>query len=220
MLRTAELFDLSALPAWLRELIDPDAPWVALARMDRLLADLEDRREGRIHPSAQVDGPVFLAPDAHIGPGAWVVGPAWIGPGAEVGHAAVVRGGSVLAAGSKVGHASEVKRSLLLPGAKVPHFNYVGDSILGSGVNLGAGVKLANFKNDGGEVRVDGEGIGLRKFGAAVGDGVAIGCNAVLMPGTILGARSVVYSGVVLRGVVPADTVVKLRQPLQHDTRS
>lgn len=211
MTTTAELFDARRLPDALAPLLAPERPWDVLRALDGFVAAIGDRREGAVHPTAVVEGPVAIEAGARVGPFAWIVGPAWIGAGAEVGHAAIVRGGCVLAPGATVGHASEVKRALLLPGAKAPHFNYVGDSVLGADCNLGAGVKLANLKNDGGEVHVDGEATGLRKFGAAIGDDVHIGCNAVLSPGTILGARTVVYAGAVLRGVVRADAIVKHR---------
>jgi len=104
-----------------------------------------------------------------------------------------------------VGHATEVKHSVLLPGAKAPHFNYVGDSILGKDVNLGAGTKLSNLRNDGGEVhlRVGGERVasGLRKFGALLGEGAALGCNSVTNPGVVLGCNSVVWPNVTVTGV-------------------
>ncbi|MEX2501629.1 MAG: hypothetical protein WD336_04575 [Trueperaceae bacterium] len=220
MSTTAELFDLDRLPDALRSLLLPEHPWEVLAALDGFVAAIEDGRSGTVHPTALVDGPVQVAPGASIGPFAWVEGPAWIGPNVEIGHAAVVRGGCVLADGAKVGHASEVKRSLLLPGAKVPHFNYVGDSVIGCDANLGAGVKLANFKNDGGTIRIDGVDLGLRKFGAAIGDGVAIGCNAVLAPGTVIGRGTVVYAGAVLRGVIGADRIVKHRPVLDVAERS
>jgi len=211
MQSTAELFDASRLPPALRILLTPERPWEVLAALDGFVAGLSDHREGAVHPSAIVEGQVVLEAGASIGPFAWVRGPAWIGEGAEIGHAAVVRGGCIMAAGAKIGHASEVKRSLLLPGAKAPHFNYVGDSVLGADVNLGAGVKLANLKNDGSEVHVGEVATGLRKFGAALGDGVQIGCNAVLAPGTIVGAHTIIYAGAVVRGEVPRDTIVKHR---------
>ena len=213
---TAALFDARRLPDGLQALLAPDAPWEVLGALDGFVAGLQDRREGVIHPTAIVEGPVVLEEGAVIGPFAWVRGPAWIGTGAHVGHAAIVRGGCVVGPGAVVGHASEVKHSLLLPGAKCPHFNYVGDSVVGADANLGAGVKLANLKNDGGSVRVADVDTGLRKFGAAVGDGVQIGCNAVLAPGTIIGAGATVYAGAVLRGVIEADTIVKHRPVVEH----
>ena len=104
-----------------------------------------------------------------------------------------------------VGHATEIKHSVLLPGAKAPHFNYVGDSVLGSGVNLGAGTKLSNLRNDGGEVHLRHAGnripSGLRKFGAVLGEGTATGCNSVTNPGVVLGCNSVVWPNVTVTGV-------------------
>ena len=216
---TAELFDLDAVTAELRPLLEVGRPWQVLARIDAFCDALGDCRRGRIHPSAVVEGNVVLAEDAEIGPHAYVRGPSWIGAGAQVGHGAYLRGYVVMAPGSKVLHASEAKRSLLLEDAKAPHFNYLGDSVIGRGANLGAGVKLANFKAYGDAVAVAGEATGLRKFGAAIGDGVFVGCNAVLSPGTLVGPRSIIYHGAMLRGVVPADTVVKLRQTLESVAR-
>src|SRR5690606_6762830 len=128
---------------------------------------------GDVHPTAVVEGPLYMARGAKVGPHAYLTGAVYLAEGAEVGHGARVRGPAVLGPGALIGHASEVKRSVLLGGAKAPHFNYVGDSVLGHDVNLGAGVKVANFKAFGDEVKVDGVATGLRKFGAAVGDGVS-----------------------------------------------
>jgi bifunctional UDP-N-acetylglucosamine pyrophosphorylase/glucosamine-1-phosphate N-acetyltransferase len=216
MMKTHELFDIGAVTAALRGLLEVELPYEVLARLEAFMAEVKDERCGEVHPAAVLEGQIYLAPGARIGPHAYVKGPAWIGEGAEVGQGAYLRGDVALAPGAKVGHASEVKRSLLLEGAKAPHFNYVGDAVIGRGVNLGAGVKLANFSAFGSGVKVEGRDIGLRKFSAALGDGVSIGCNAVLSPGTIVGPRTVVYSGAVLGGVYPADTVIKLRQVLEQ----
>ena len=215
---TQDLFNVSAVAEPLQDLLDVAAPWEVLARIDRFLEGLEDEHYttlGAVHEAAVLSGPVYVAPGAVVGPHAYIEGPAWLGAGAEVGHGAFLRGGVVLAPGAKVGHSSEVKHALLLEGAKAPHFNYIGDAVVGRNVNLGAGVKLANFRSDGGVVKAAGRDTGLRKFSAAVGDEAFIGCNAVLAPGTLVGPRCVIYSGVMLRGVVPADTIVKLRQPLE-----
>lgn len=211
MLTTRDLFDLARVPDELRGLLDEELPWGALARLDAFGAELV-AAPGDVHATAVVEGPLYMAPGARVGPHAYLTGPVYLAPGAEVGHGARLRGPVVLGPGAKVGHASEVKRSLLLGGAKAPHFNYVGDSVVGHDVNLGAGVKVANFKAFGGEVSVGGVRTGLRKFGAAIGDGVSIGCNAVLAPGTLVGKRTVIYHGATVRGVVAAGTVVKLRQ--------
>lgn len=215
MTSTTELFALDGLPEFVTALLDVGAPWEVLAGLDSFMAGVADIREGDVHPTAVIEGNVHVAAGATVGPGACIQGPAWIGPGASVGHGAYLRGGVLLCAGTIIGHSTEIKRSLLLPGAKTPHFNYVGDSVLGREVNLGAGVKIANFHAFGGQISMDGQATGLRKLGALVGDHVSIGCNAVLSPGTIIGARTVIYNGVMVRGSVPADSIVKLRTTLE-----
>ena len=214
-----ETFDLARIPAVWRPLFDGDPPWLVLERLDAFLAAwsgrLADVADGEVHPTAIVEGAVRLESGARIGPHAHVVGPAWLMVGAEIGHGATVRGGVLLGPGAKVGHASEVKRSIFLEGAKAPHFNYVGDSVLGHGANLGAGVKLANLKAAGGSIAMAGHATGARKLGSWVGDGASIGCNTVLAPGTVIGAHSVVYAGASVRGVVPARSLVKLRSVLE-----
>jgi bifunctional UDP-N-acetylglucosamine pyrophosphorylase/glucosamine-1-phosphate N-acetyltransferase len=141
-------------------------------------------------------------------------------------HGAFVRENVILLAGSILGHASEAKNSLFLPGAHAPHFNYVGDSVLGQGVNLGAGTKLSNLtvlsekdavtgKRPAIVLSWEGEEFdtGLTKLGAILGDGTQTGCNSVLNPGTLVGPRSLIYANLSLRkGIYPADTIIKLRQ--------
>lgn len=213
------LFRTDDLPAELRGLLEVEHVWEILARLDEFGARLEPRVHGRVHPSAVIEGPVYVAEGAEVGPHALLEGPVWVGEGAVVGHGAYLRAGAVLAPGARVGHSSEVKRSLMLPHARAPHFNYVGDSIVGRDANLGAGVKIANFKTFGSPISVAGMDTGLRKFGAAIGDEVSIGCNAVLTPGTIVGPRTIIYNGVMARGVIPADTIVKLRQGVEQAER-
>ena len=215
MTSPAELFDLRRVPAELAVLLEVDAVWEALALLDEFGASVRDEIRGAVHPSAVIEGPLFLAEGAEIGPYAHLQGPVYLAAGAKVGHAAFLRGPVVLGPDARVMHASEVKRSVLLGGARAPHFNYVGDSVVGHDVNLGAGVKLANFKTNGAHVRVGGVDIGLRKFGAAVGDGTSIGCNAVLAPGTIVGPGCMIYNGAMVRGIVPAHSVLKLRQEIE-----
>jgi bifunctional UDP-N-acetylglucosamine pyrophosphorylase/glucosamine-1-phosphate N-acetyltransferase len=216
---TSELFDLTRVPELLRPLLEVQKPWEILSRIDAFCHDITCAVAGDVHPTAVIEGNVYIAKTATVGPHAYIQGPCWVGDGAEVGHSALLRGGVILAPKSKVLHSSEVKRALFLPEAKAPHFNYVGDAIIGSRVNLGAGVKVANFKAFANEITVAGEKTGLRKFGAAIGDDVSIGCNAVLAPGTLIGARSVIYNGANIHGVIPADTVVKLRETLELSPR-
>ena len=155
-------------------------------------------------------GIVIVEASAQIEVGAHLIGPCYVGPRAEIRHGAYVRSYSWICAEAVVGHASETKHAVLLPGAKAPHFNYVGDSVLGKGVNLGAGTKISNLRNDGGEVQLRiGEeriGSGLRKFGALLGEGCQLGCNSVTNPGVILGCNSVVWPNITVTGVHAAES--------------
>lgn len=139
-------------------------------------------------------------------PGCYIKGPAWIGKGCKIKHASYIRENVILADGSVVGHGSEVKNSILLPGAHAAHFNYVGDSILGSDTNLGAGVKCANIRLDRKEITIRKEkekiGTGLIKLGLILGDRSQIGCNSVTNPGTLIGKDSFCPPGTVLKGCI------------------
>lgn len=216
------LFD--DLPEPFREAFDPEAPWTLLGDpLDRLLDALPDRDLPDGEPEgAFLRGPrIVLGAGATIAPGALVEGPAWIGAGATIRTGAYVRGGVWIGDGAVVGANTEVKRSILFPAAKAPHLAYVGDSILGSGVNLGAGTVLSNFRHDGGDIvirQADGRRLetGRRKLGAVLGDGVATGCNTVLHPGVVLGRETMTYPGVMLRsGIYPERSILKLRQQIQ-----
>ena len=193
----SEVKNDEAFPYW----PEPAAPWSILGAgsEDGIMSQIERQigifGKGVAPPSdVRVDtssGRVFIHPDAHVGQFVRIEGPCFIGAGAEVRHTAYLRKGSWICEGAIVGHATEVKNSVLLPGAKAPHFNYVGDSILGVNVNLGAGTKLSNVRNDRRGIRVeleDGAHVdtGLRKMGALVGDGCEVGCNVVTNPGAIL----------------------------------
>jgi len=171
------------------------------------------------------DGAILKGEDIYIGrnsrvqSGAMIVGPTILGNNVEVRHGAYIRGNVIAGDGAVIGHASEVIRSILLAGAKAPHFNYVGDSILGSKVNLGAGTKLSNLKNDESEIKVHADGTvyntGVKKFGAVLGDGCMLGCNSVTNPGTLMGPNCRVYPNAVVSGYFPPNTIVKLVQELK-----
>ena len=156
---------------------------------------------------------VFIGEGTVVEPGAYIKGPAWIGRNCQIRHGAYIRENVIIGSGSVVGNSSEIKNSILFHDCQVPHFNYVGDSILGAHVHLAAGVILSNLKLTGDfiTVRVGHQVIttGLRKFGALLGDDAEIGCNAVLNPGSIVGRRSLIYPGVMWRGVLPADSIAK-----------
>ena len=212
-------FDLDGFPH--RALfVEGEAVWTALGA--RLAAYLEAWTDwtmaDELHPGVHLLGDrIFMAPGCTVEPGAVIVGPAIIGSGVSIRTGAYVRQNVILGDGSLVGAHSEVKGSVLLPGAKAPHQAYVGDSILGRDVNLGAGTICSNVKNIGREVsfRAGGDVVktGLRKFGAVLGDGVKTGCNTVLNPGVLMGPGSVTYPNASLRGgYYPAGTLVKVRQ--------
>jgi NDP-sugar pyrophosphorylase family protein len=156
---------------------------------------------------------VFIGEGTVVEPGAYIKGPAWIGPNCQIRHGAYIRENVIVGEGSVVGNSSELKNSLLFNGCQVPHFNYVGDSILGAKVHLAAGVIVSNLKLDGDFITLRLEhailATGLRKFGALIGDGAEVGCNAVINPGSILGRRSLIYPGVAWRGILPANSIAK-----------
>jgi len=151
------------------------------------------------------NGKIHIHPSAKIGDFVRIEGPCYIGKGAEIKHSAFLRMGSWICENAIVGHSSEIKNSVLLPHAKAPHFNYVGDSILGFDVNLGAGAKISNVRNDRRNILVHLENgkkmdSGLRKFGALIGDGSEIGCNVVSNPGTILEPKTMINPNSTLKG--------------------
>jgi len=191
-------------PVW--SILDPNGSDNLKQQMAQLSGDMACPNPGFF---TRGDG-IIIDASAVVEAGASLVGPCYIGPRATVRSGAYVREYSWICADAVVGHATEVKHSILLPGAKAPHFNYVGDSILGKDVNLGAGTKLSNLRNDGGEVhlRINGQRIpsGLRKFGAVLGEGCALGCNSVTNPGVVLGCNSVVGPNVTVTGVHGAES--------------
>ena len=207
---------------------DPEAPvWMALNRIASYLDAILDAagssgslRQGEIHKRATVGPLVFVAPGAVVEANAVIQGPAWIGPGTVVLSGAYLRQQVIVGKDCVLGNSSEFKHCLLFNGCEVPHFNYVGDSILGHKAHLGAGVICSNVRLDRRPVRLrdpeTGEAIdtGLRKFGAIVGDRTEVGCNSVLNPGSLLGRDGIVYPGTHWHGILPARRIVKHRQDL------
>ena len=155
---------------------------------------------------------VLVGEGVQIPTSACIEGRAIIASGASVRHGAYLRGNVIISEGCVVGNSTEIKNSILLPEAKAPHYNYVGDSILGAGAHLGAGVICSNLKSDQSSVVIHyGDGIetNQRKLGAIVGDYAEIGCGSVLNPGAVIGRRTTVYPLNALRGVYPEDSIVK-----------
>lgn len=156
---------------------------------------------------------VFVHQTAQIAPSAAIHAPCIIGANAQVRHCAFIRGGVLVGEGAVVGNSVELKNCILFDGVQVPHFNYVGDSILGYRAHLGAGAITSNVKGDRSPVaiklREERIETGLKKCGAFLGDGVEVGCNAVLNPGTVIGKGTRVYPLVNVRGAYPANMIVK-----------
>jgi bifunctional UDP-N-acetylglucosamine pyrophosphorylase/glucosamine-1-phosphate N-acetyltransferase len=221
---------MSGLPALWTELPgrlasgwDPERPWELLGdAFDEALAALPSGRiESAIGPDVHLAGDrIVIERGVRLDPGAVIEGPAFLGAGSRVRPGAYLRGGVWLAPGALVGANTELKRAILLAGARAPHLAYVGDSVLGRDVNLGAGTILSNFRHDGEEISIPHDGrrlaTGRRKLGALLGDGVRTGCNCVLHPGCIVGAGTCLYPGVHLRtGVYPGGRIIKLRQQIE-----
>lgn len=166
---------------------------------------------------------VWVAKDAEIAPTAFINGPCIIDSGAEVRHCAFIRGNAIVGKGAVVGNSTELKNVLLFDGVQVPHYNYVGDSILGYKSHMGAGSITSNVKSDKSLVVLKSNtekiATGLKKVGAFLGEFVEVGCGSVLNPGTVIGAHSQVYPLSSVRGVVPANSIYKkagevvLKQP-------
>jgi NDP-sugar pyrophosphorylase family protein len=166
-----------------------------------------------------VSGAVFVGKGTVIEQGAMIKGPAWIGENCEIRSGCYIRENVILGDGVVAGNSSEFKNCLVFNEAQIPHFNYVGDSILGYRAHLGAGVILSNVRLDKAPITVHGPGgllpTSLRKFGAMVGDRAEIGCNSVLSPGSLIGHSAIVYPGSQWRGYLPAGHTAKLAQTFQ-----
>lgn len=156
---------------------------------------------------------IWVGPETEIAPTALIQGPAIIGARCQIRHNAFVRNHVICGDEVVIGNATEVKNVILFDGVQIPHFNYVGDSILGYKAHLGAGAIISNYKAQGDEIHLwlNGQkmGSGLNKLGALLGDHAEIGCNAVLYPGTIIGRRAIIYPLSPVRGSIAANTIVK-----------
>lgn len=188
--------------------------WDALKRLKAFVAanvrpELRNRCEGR----AYIGENVFIGEGTVVEDGVMIKGPAIIGRNCQIRHNAYIREDVIIGDDCVIGNSCEIKHSLIFNRCQIPHFNYVGDSILGYKAHLGAGVILSNVKVVPGNVTVDKDGVpydtGLRKFGAMIADGCDIGCNSVLNPGSIIGRGSLLYPGINWRGYLPSNMIVK-----------
>ncbi len=186
-------------------------PWEVLAKIKDFIVALgetlpEDRFERR-------EGNIWVARSAKVFPSAYIGGPAIIDEEAEIRQSAFIRGSAIVGKGAVVGNSTELKNVILFNKVQVPHYNYVGDSILGYKAHMGAGSITSNVKSDktlvvvhAGEEKYE---TGLKKFGAMLGDNVEVGCNSVLNPGTVIGKCSNVYPTSMVRGFIPPNSIYK-----------
>ena len=210
MLKTTDILDLSKTIA--ADLFDGcDYPWQVLGNIKAFILKL-----GEMLPADKFEkrgDDIWVAKSAKIFPSAYIAGPCIIDENAEVRHCAFIRESALIGENCVVGNSVEIKNAILFDFVQVPHFNYVGDSIIGFKSHMGAGAVTSNVKSDQSEVAVkNGDEkfeTGLKKFGAILGDNVEVGCNTVLNPGTVVGNNTNIYPLSCVRGVIPANSIYK-----------
>lgn len=215
MFEPEEFFSLGSYAH--RELWEKGEPvWAPLLILEKYLKAQElGQIEVEIPKTVQLERPdqISIGLGTVIEPGVYIQGPCIIGKNCTIRHGAYIRESVICGDGCSIGHSAEIKNSILLDRSFATHFVYVGDSILGNWVNLGAGVKCANMRLDRKEVKVEFDGAkiktGLKKFGAIVGDRAQIGCNSVLNPGTLVGKESLCHPLVNLKGTIPMQSEIK-----------
>ena len=186
-------------------------PWEVLPKISSFIVELGNTLSEEEYEKRGEN--VWVAKSAKVAPTAFINGPAIIGKDAEVRHCAFIRGNAIVGEGAVVGNSTELKNAVLFNKVQVPHYNYVGDAVLGYKSHMGAGSICSNVKSDKKLVVVkDGEEkieTGLKKFGALLGDHVEVGCGSVLNPGTVIGRNSNIYPLSPVRGCIPADSIYK-----------
>lgn len=186
-------------------------PWEALPKISAFILQLGATLSPEEYDRIGED--IWVSKTAKVAPTAYLHGPLIICDGAEIRHCAFIRGSAIVGRGAVIGNSTELKNCVIFDNAQVPHYNYIGDSILGFKSHLGAGSITSNLKSDRSLVTIKvGDtklATNLKKFGAIVGDNVEVGCNSVLNPGTVIGRHSTVYPLSMVRGIVPANSIYK-----------
>jgi NDP-sugar pyrophosphorylase family protein len=208
LVRTKELY--RQVPDYLAPLFNScEYPWEMLPKIKSFIFELIEKGITGYRP---VSYDVLVGENVNIYPTATVEGPAIIGSGSVIRPGAFLRGSVIIGSGCVIGNSSELKNCILLDKVQVPHYNYIGDSVLGYKAHTGAGTICSNLKTDGRDVVIHGDvdyATGLRKLGAILGDNADVGCNCVLNPGTVIGISTSVYPMTRLRGVYPECCIVK-----------
>jgi UDP-N-acetylglucosamine diphosphorylase / glucose-1-phosphate thymidylyltransferase / UDP-N-acetylgalactosamine diphosphorylase / glucosamine-1-phosphate N-acetyltransferase / galactosamine-1-phosphate N-acetyltransferase len=217
-LKASDFFTLPDSLAGFRSFFRGEAlPWEWLDQIARALAAFPfGAKPPAVPAGVHVEGPVHIDPSVSLPSHATLIGPVWIGARSEIRPGAFIRSNVIAGEGCVLGNSSEFKNCILMDGVQAPHFNYVGDSVLGNRAHLGAGAVCSNYRLDHRSVVVHLQSgsvdTGLRKFGAILGDEAEVGCNAVLNPGTMLGPRSLVMPAIAFGGVLPPATIARVRQ--------
>lgn len=211
-IRIADLYDLNETIA--AELFQGVTyPWEVLPKIHDFILELGRKLPKDVYEEKGEN--IWIAKSAKVAPTACLNGPLIVDEEAEIRHCAFVRGNAIVGKGAVVGNSTELKNVVLFNKVQVPHYNYVGDSVLGYKSHMGAGSITSNVKSDKTLVTVKGKDIsietGLKKMGAMLGDNVEVGCNSVLNPGTVIGRNTNVYPTSMVRGVIPADSIYKTR---------
>lgn len=209
-MKITDLFNVEHTMA--KSLMDKyEYPWEVLSHIGSFIMELGSTLSEDEY--VQVADGMWFHKTAKIAPTAGIIGPVIIGPHAEIRHCAYIRGKAIIGANTVVGNSSEIKNSILFDYAQVPHYNYVGDSIVGYRGHMGAGSITSNVKSDKKNVVVHAEDgdieTGLKKFGAMIGDGVEVGCGSVLNPGTVIGKNSNIYPLSSVREAVGKNSIYK-----------
>lgn len=217
MLTIQELFDLSQTEH--AEIFDGlEYPWQILPLLSEYLEYMSDQFviNADVSRAAHIGNKIAIGEGTVIEPGAVIHGPAFIGKNCTIRTGAYIRGNVIIGDDCVIGNSTELKNCLLFNGVAAPHFNYIGDSVLGYKVHLGSSVVISNLKTPPSEITIttleQTYKTGLQKFGAAIGDSTEIGAHTVLNPGTIIGKESIIYPLASIRGVVPERSIVKVRQ--------
>jgi UDP-N-acetylglucosamine diphosphorylase / glucose-1-phosphate thymidylyltransferase / UDP-N-acetylgalactosamine diphosphorylase / glucosamine-1-phosphate N-acetyltransferase / galactosamine-1-phosphate N-acetyltransferase len=189
--------------------LDVGHPWDMLEANASLLASLPSERQGTVEEGVTLQGDISIGERSVIKAGTYIEGPCVIGKNCRIGPHAYIRGATSIGDDCHIGHSTEIKNSIVMSGTKIPHFNYIGDSIIGSGCNFGAGTKIANLRHDHKPVKVCGTSSGRVKFGAIVGDEVQFGINCSVNVGAVVGSNSIIAPHSLIEGCIENGTVIR-----------
>lgn len=204
LMNSASGLNFRQMQSWL----DVSYPWDLLAVNEMMLSSLEPANLGEIEENAVIKGPVAIGKGSVIKSGSYIVGPVIIGENCDIGPNCFIRPSTAIGDGCHIGAAVEVKNSIIMNGSKIPHHNYVGDSVIGEQCNLGAGTKIANLRLDKSNIKVAGIDTGRRKLGAILGDHVETGINASINVGTVIGDNTFIGPGAVVNGIIKPESKV------------